>query len=46
MLFATQIRISYNRPYAVAKDGQRFLLKVGPDPQLVAVMDWRTLLDR
>ena len=45
-LFATQIRISDNRPYAVAKDGQRFLLKVGPEPQMVAVMDWRTLLDR
>jgi serine/threonine protein kinase/WD40 repeat protein len=45
-LFATQIRVADNRPYAVDKDGQRFLLKVGPDPQMVAVMDWRTLLDR
>jgi len=45
-LFSTQIRIGDNRPYAVDKDGQRFLLKVGPDPQLVVVMDWRTLLDR
>jgi len=45
-LFATQIRVGDNRPYAVAKDGQRFLLKVGPDQQMVAVMDWRTLLDR
>ena len=45
-LFATQIRVGDNRPYAVDKNGQRFLLKVGPDPQMVAVMDWRTLLDR
>ena len=45
-LFATQIRIFDNRPYAVDKYGQRFLLKVGPDQQMVAVMDWRTLLDR
>ena len=45
-LFATQIRVGDNRPYAVDKSGQRFLLKVGPDPQMVAVMDWRTLLDR
>jgi serine/threonine protein kinase len=45
-LFATQIRIADNRPYAVDKNGQRFLLKVGPEPQMVAVMDWRTLLDR
>ena len=45
-LFATQIRVADNRPYAVDKYGQRFLLKVGPDPQMVAVMDWRTLLDR
>ncbi len=45
-LFATQIRVGDHRPYAVDKYGQRFLLKVGPDPQMVAVMDWRTLLDR
>jgi serine/threonine protein kinase/WD40 repeat protein len=45
-LFATQIRIFDNRPYAVDEYGQRFLLKVGPDQQMVAVMDWRTLLDR
>ena len=45
-LFATQIRVFENRPYAVDKNGQRFLLKVGPDQQMVAVMDWRTLLDR
>ena len=45
-LFPTQIRVGDNRPYAVDKNGQRFLLKVGPDPQLVVVMDWRTLLDR
>ena len=45
-LFATQIRVGDNRPYAGDKSGQRFLLKVGPEPQMVAVMDWRTLLDR
>jgi Tol biopolymer transport system component len=45
-LFATQIRVADSRPYAVDKSGQRFLLKVGPEPQMVAVMDWRTLLDR
>ena len=30
-LFATQITVFDNRPYAVDKYGQRFLLKVGPD---------------
>ena len=45
-LFPTQIRGGDNRPYAVDRLGQRFLLKVLPDPQLVVVMDWRTLLDR
>jgi len=45
-LFPTQIRSGDNHPYAVDKDGQRFLLKVVPDPQVVVVMDWRTLLDR
>jgi eukaryotic-like serine/threonine-protein kinase len=43
-LFATQIRFGDNRPYAVDKSGQRFLLMVAPDPRVVAVMDWRTLL--
>ena len=45
-LFPTQIRGGDNHPYAVDKDGQSFLLKVAPDPQVVVVMDWRTLLDR
>ena len=45
-LFGTQIRVADSQPYAVDKFGQRFLLKVSPDPQMVAVMDWRTLLDR
>jgi Tol biopolymer transport system component len=45
-LFPTQIRVGDNRPYAVDKNGQRFLLKVAPDPQLVVVMDWRALLDQ
>jgi Tol biopolymer transport system component len=44
-LFPTQIRVGDNRPYAVDKNG-RFLLKIGPDPQFVVVMDWRTLVDR
>ena len=33
-LFPTQIRGGDNRPYAVDKNGQRFLLKVAPDPQV------------
>ena len=45
-LFTTQIRVADNRPYAVDKNGQRFLLMVGPDAQMVAVMNWRALLDR
>jgi eukaryotic-like serine/threonine-protein kinase len=45
-LFATQIRFGDNRPYAVDKSGQRFLLKVAPDPRLIAVTDWRALLRR
>ena len=44
-LFPTQIRVGDNRPTAVDKNG-RFLLKIGPDPQFVVVMDWRTLVDR
>ena len=44
-LFTTQIRGADNRPYAVDKNGH-FLLNVAPEPQLVVVMDWRTLLDR
>ena len=44
-LFPTQIRGGDNRPYAVDKNG-RFLLNIGPDPQFVVVMDWRTLVDR
>jgi len=45
-LFTTQIRVADNRPYAVDKDGQRSLLRVGADAQMVAVMDWRASLDR
>jgi Tol biopolymer transport system component len=44
-LFAKQITFGDNRPYAVDKSGQRFLLKVAPDPRLVAVMDWRALVN-
>jgi hypothetical protein len=42
--FPTQIGFGDNRPFAVDKSGQRFLLKVAPDPRLIAIMDWRTLL--
>jgi serine/threonine protein kinase/WD40 repeat protein len=45
-LFATQIRFGDNRPYAVDSSGQRFLLRVAPDPRLIAVTDWRALLPR
>ena len=44
-LFPTQIRFGDNRPYAVDKSGQRFLLRLAPEPRLVAVMDWRALLN-
>ena len=43
-LFPTQTRGS--RPYAVAKNGDRFLLPIFAHPPLRAVMDWRALLDR
>lgn len=45
-VFATQIKFGDNRPYAVDKSGQRILLKVAPDPRLIAVTDWRALLRR
>jgi hypothetical protein len=44
-LFPTQIRFGDNRPYAVDKSGQRFLLRLAPEPRLVAVMDWRALVN-
>ena len=45
-LFSTQIEFGDNRPYAVDKDGERFLVLLRADPQLNAVMDWRLLLNR
>jgi hypothetical protein len=30
----------------VDKNGERFLLQLAADPQLIVVMDWRTLLNR
>jgi eukaryotic-like serine/threonine-protein kinase len=47
-LFPTQLEAGSNRPYAVAKDGGRFLipLPINPNPPLRVVMDWRALLDR
>jgi eukaryotic-like serine/threonine-protein kinase len=45
-LFPTQIGFGDNRPYAVDKNGERFLLKLAADQQLIAVMDWRALLNR
>jgi hypothetical protein len=44
-LFVTQITFGQNRPFAVDASGKRFLLKVAPDPRLVAVTDWRSLLN-
>jgi len=44
-LFQTALRLGINRPYAVDKSGERFLLPIAPDPRLVAIMDWRVLLD-
>ena len=35
-----------SRPYAVAKNGDRFLLPIFADPPLRAVLDWRALLNR
>jgi hypothetical protein len=45
-LFPTQIGTQDNRPYAVAKNGERFLMPIAADPPVIAVMDWRALLDR
>jgi Tol biopolymer transport system component len=45
-LFPTQIGARNSRPYAVAKNGDRFLIPIVANPPLRAVMDWRALLDR
>jgi eukaryotic-like serine/threonine-protein kinase len=44
-LFPTQLR-GGSRPYAVAKNGDRFLLPIFADAPLRAVIDWRALLNR
>jgi len=45
-LFPTQLDFGDNRPYAVDRNGERFLVPLAPDPQVIAVMDWRALLPR
>ena len=45
-LFPTQIGFGNNRPYAVDRNGERFLVPIAADPRVVAVMDWRALLPR
>jgi Tol biopolymer transport system component len=44
-LFPTQLVLGINRPYAVDRNGERFLLPIAPDPRVTAVMDWRALVD-
>ena len=45
-LFPTQLGVGDNRPYAVDRNGERFLVPIAADPQVVAVSDWRALLPR
>jgi hypothetical protein len=45
-LFVTQIGVGNNRPYAVDRSGERFLVPIGADPRVTVVMDWRALLNR
>jgi hypothetical protein len=45
-LWPTEIGTYDNHPYAVDKNGQRFLLLVGPEQRVIAVTNWRALLDR
>ena len=45
-LFPTKLVFGNNRPYAVDKNGERFLVPIGADPRVVVVMDWRALLHR
>jgi len=35
-----------NRPYAVDRNGERFLVPIAADPRVTAVMDWRALVNR
>lgn len=43
--FPTQIWMGDNRPYAVDRNGDRFLLAIAPDPRVTVVMDWRSLVN-
>ncbi len=45
-LFPTQLVFGNNRPYAVDRNGERFLVPIAADPRVTAVMDWRALLPR
>jgi len=46
-LFQKQLGVlGDNRPYAVDRNGQHFLVPIAADPRVVAVMDWRALLPR
>jgi Tol biopolymer transport system component len=45
-LFPTKLGVGNNRPYAVDRNGERFLVPIGADPRVVAVWDWRALLPR
>jgi Tol biopolymer transport system component len=44
-LFATQFH-GGNHPYAVSRDGKRFLIPIWGAQQLTVVMDWRTMTGR
>ncbi len=45
-LFPSQLGSPGNRPYAVTRDGQRFLIPIEAHEPLRTVMDWRALLPR
>ncbi len=45
-LFATPLRGTNNRPYAVSADGQRFLIPLPLDDPPRLILDWRALLSR
>ena len=45
--FSTRLRPGNNRAYAVAKDGQHFLIpQVGPGTPITVVLNWPTLLGK
>jgi len=45
-LFATQVALNNNHPYAVTADGQRFLMPVPLHDPPRLVLDWRTLVSQ